>query len=263
MSNIGVYVDISNISQNGGFKMRYEVLREFACRNNGIAIHLNAYIAYDVEKAEEDYVYKANSKNFHSILRDFGYKVIIKKTKWYTDEDGNRYGKSNADLDMAVDILLQSEKLDKVLIVTGDGDFVQVVRSLQNKGVRVEILAFKNISNELIREADSFINGYLIPELIPTQDKNVHRGVCYSYKKDENFGFIRFIREVATGDFWVTDTRKKNSPYESVFFHMNDLPKDISHHQLPSREQIFEFEVEKNRNDNRKLIAINIKKIDC
>jgi hypothetical protein len=31
---VGVYVDVANIAYNGGFGMRYEVLREFAMRNN-------------------------------------------------------------------------------------------------------------------------------------------------------------------------------------------------------------------------------------
>ena len=38
-------------------------------------------------------------------------------------------------------------------VETGDGDFVQVVRALQNKGCRVEVLAFDNVSEELRREA--------------------------------------------------------------------------------------------------------------
>lgn len=261
-TNVGVYIDVSNIAQNGGYGMHYEILREFACRNNGIAMRLNAYVAYDEEKAEKDQEYKIGSRNFHSTLRDFGYKVIIKKTKWYTDEEGNKYAKSNVDLDMAVDILLQSERLDRVLIITGDGDFVQVVRALQNKGCRVEILAFKNISKALKEEADSFINGYLIPNLMPSPE-NIHRGICYSYKEDRKIGFLRFIKKIE-GDLWITDSRKENSPYETAFFHANNLPHNVDPWNLPSREQIFEFEVEENRNDKTKgLVAKNIKRIDC
>lgn len=50
---VGVYVDVSNIAQNGGFGMQYDVLREFACRNNGVAIRLNAYVAYDEDMAKK------------------------------------------------------------------------------------------------------------------------------------------------------------------------------------------------------------------
>jgi len=103
---VGVYVDVSNIAQNGGYGMQYDILRLFACRNNGEAIRLNAYVAFDVEQAKTNYEYRQKSYSFHSVLRDFGYKVIVKAVRWFTDEHGNRFGKANADLDMAVDALL-------------------------------------------------------------------------------------------------------------------------------------------------------------
>ena len=56
-----------------------------------------------------------------------------------------------------------------MLLVTGDGDFVQVVRALQNKGCRVETLAFDNVSEELRRESDMYVSGYLVPGLLPTR----------------------------------------------------------------------------------------------
>jgi uncharacterized LabA/DUF88 family protein len=100
---------------------------------------------------------------FFAVLRDFGYKVIQKEVKWFTDEDGNQVAKANADLDLAVDALMQSDNLDRVVLVTGDGDFVQVVRALQNKGCRVEVVAFRNVSSELRREADLFYSGQRSP----------------------------------------------------------------------------------------------------
>ncbi len=157
-ARVGVYVDVANINRNGGYGMGYEVLREFACRDNAEAVRLNAYVSFDAEKARRDSYYRNRTNSFYSVLRDFGYKVIQKEVKWFTDEDGNRVAKANADLDLAVDALLQSENLDRVLLVTGDGDFVQVVRALQNKGCRVEVVAFKNVSSELRREADMFMS---------------------------------------------------------------------------------------------------------
>jgi len=119
-------------------------------------------LSYDEERAETNTVYRDKARAYQSALRELGYKVIEKRVKWFQDEAGNRFGKANADLDMAVDVLLQSENLDRVLLVTGDGDFVQVVRALQNKGCRVETLAFDNVSEELRRESDMFISGYLV-----------------------------------------------------------------------------------------------------
>ncbi len=263
---VGVYVDVSNIAQNGGFGMQYDVLREFACRNDGVAIRLNAYVAHDEEKAEKDKEYQTKSQNFHSILRDFGFKVIVKKVKWFTDEHGNRYGKSNADLDMAVDALMQSERLDYVLMVTGDGDFIQVVRALQSKGCRVEALAFKNVAHELRKEADVFTSGYLVPKLLPIDphhkdnDKELFRGVCYNFHHNKDpkkgYGFMRYMKNLS-GSLWITDSRRKGSPYETAFVHSSQFPKDFDVNTLPNREQIFEFETKKDKNG--RLQAENVK----
>ncbi|MBN1327755.1 MAG: NYN domain-containing protein [Candidatus Cloacimonetes bacterium] len=246
---VGVYVDVSNIAQNGGFGMQYDVLREFACRNSGVAMRLNAYVAYDEEMAKKNQEYRKKSESFHSVLRDFGYKVIVKKVRWFVDEHGNRYGKANADLDMAVDALMQSERLDYVLLVSGDGDFVQVVRALQNKGCRVEVLAFKNVSHVLRNEADVFTSGYLVPNLTPYEypsdadnSRKIARGVCYSFFPEKGFGFIRFMKDLS-GKLWITDSRRTESPYATAFAHSSQFPENIDLAVLPNREQIFEFEL--------------------
>lgn len=243
---VGVYVDVSNIAQNGGYGMQYDVLREFACRNNGTAIRLNAYVAFDEEMAKVNHEYKIKSTNFHSVLRDFGFKVIVKTVRWFTDEHGNRYGKSNADLDMAVDALMQSERLDYVLIVSGDGDFVQVVRALQNKGCRVEVLAFNNVAHELKTEADVFTSGYIVPNLIPIEIQEKHngrkvvRGVCYSFNQEKGYGFMRYMKDLS-GGMWITDSRKRESPYGTAFVHNSQFPEYIDLKHLPNRDMIFEF----------------------
>ena len=128
-AKVGVYVDAANISRNGGQRMQYDILREFACRDHAEPLRLNVYLSYDEERAETNTIYRDKARAYQSALRELGYKVIEKRVKWFQDEAGNRFGKANADLDMAVDVLLQSENLDRVLLATGDGDFVQVVRA--------------------------------------------------------------------------------------------------------------------------------------
>ncbi len=250
-ARVGVYVDAENIRINGGFGMQFDVLREFACRGDAEAVRLNAYVSYDEARAYSDKTYDVKINNFYFSLRDFGYKVIRKHVKWYTDENGNRYGKANADLDMAVDALMQSENLDRVLLATGDGDFVQVVKALQNKGCRVEVVAFDNVSSALRREADMFISGYFIPNLLPTNPRGGAswgdvgsrvRGHCYHHRADQDFGFMRFLKKIAPG-LWVTDTRNPNSPYETAFFHDSQLPPEVNPSELPSRNLFFEFEL--------------------
>ena len=252
-SGVGVYVDGENIRLNGGFGMRFDVLREFACRDGAEAVRLNAYVAYDEARAEKDPQYRKRANEFHFRLRDFGYKVNRKTVKWYTDENGNRFGKANADLDMAVDALLQSENLDRVLLATGDGDFVQVVKALQNRGCRVEIVAFQNVSGELRREADMFTPGHIIPNLLPVQQNEKWgdvgsrvMGVCYHYRCDKEFGFMRYMKNIAPG-LWITDPRNPDSPYGTAFFRKSDLPSDVDISTLPSRNVIFGFQLNESK----------------
>lgn len=234
-AKVGVYVDTANVYRSGGHRMRYDVLREFASRDGSEIIRLNAYASYDADRGRSDKVYASRVKKFYSVLRGFGYKIAIKEVKWYVDESGNRYGKANADLDLAVDMLLQSEKLDKVLLVSGDGDFTKAVNAVQNRGTRVEIIAMDNVSTDLRNEADVFISGYLIPDLVPMEsgdgtgptwgqpDSRV-RGTCYFFNKAGGYGFMRYMRSIAP-DIWITDTRREDSPYGTAYFSEANLPR--------------------------------------
>lgn len=250
-ANLGVYVDATNISRNGGQRMQYDVLREFSCRDNAEAVRLNVYLSYDEERADVNPAYRDKARAYQSALREIGYKVIEKRVKWFVDENGNRYGKANADLDMAVDVLLQSENLDRVLLVTGDGDFVQVIRALQNKGCRVETMAFDNVSEELKRESDMYVSGYLVPGLLPTRGDDYFapvwgelgsrvRGYCYHHDDNKSFGFMRFLVKLSPY-LWKTDSRDAESPYRTAFFHDSSLPDGFNVMKLPSRNHIFEF----------------------
>lgn len=250
-ANIGVYVDAANISRNGGNRMQYDVLREFASRDHAEALRLNVYLAYDEDRADNNHTYRDKARAYQSALRELGYKVIEKRVRWFVDESGTRFGKANADLDMAVDVLLQSENLDRVLLVTGDGDFVQVVRALQNKGCRVEVLAFDNVSEELRREADLFVSGYLVPNLLPSRGEDSQapewgalgsrvRGYCYHHDDNKSYGFMRFLVTLSPY-LWKTDSRDELSPYRTAFFHDSSLPDGFNVMKLPSRTHIFEF----------------------
>lgn len=250
--NVGVYVDNANLTKNGGVGMRYDVLRDFACRDGAEAVRLNTYVPFDEERAEQDAQYRHKSWSYHAALRDFGFKVIQKPVRWFTDEDGNRFGKANADLDMAVDALLQSDKLDRVVLCTGDGDFVQVVKALQNKGCRVEVIAFNNVSGELRREADEFTSGFLIPNMLPVANMDLEqwgkvggraRGVCNYHHPTKPFGFMRVMKQIGHQTRNI-DHNDKDSPYGSVYFYDQNLPHgQVGVAELPSRNIIFEFDI--------------------
>jgi len=266
---VGVFVDAENIKLNGGYQLRYDVLRNFAGRDGGHLLRLNTYLAFDKDRAKEDIEYKKKSDAYQQMVRDFGWKIIVKFVRRYTDAEGNVTTKANADLDLAVDAMLQAENLDSILLVTGDGDFLQVVTALQNRGCRVELLAFKNISRQLKRQVDAFYSGYLIPNLLPySYEPNNEwgevgscvRGVCTKWFPDKGYGFLRFIKRLDP-NLWITDSREDDSPYESVFCHANELADDVSVDDLLSRETVLDFYLaESDQKDNGK-IATNVRLI--
>ncbi len=270
MSNslkIGVFVDAENIKLNGGFQMRYDVLRRFASRDGGSLLRLNTYLAFDRERAGTDSEYQRKSYAYQQTVREFGWKVTIKEVKRYTDEDGNVTTKANADLDLAVDAMLQAENLDKVLLVTGDGDFLQLVNALQNRGCRVELLAFRHISGDLQRQVDAFYSGYVIPDLLPISYEprnqwgeigSCVRGVCAKWFPDKGYGFLRFVKTIGP-HFWVTDARAEDSPYQTIFCHARELAEGISADDLLNRDNVFEFYLKDSDQKEGEAAAQNVR----
>lgn len=66
--------------------------------------------------------------------------------------------KADWDVGIAVDAITMAPKLDAVVLLSGDGDFVPAVQYLQkHSGVQVEVVSFgKSSSSKLIEAADAF-----------------------------------------------------------------------------------------------------------
>src|SRR4051812_45091655 len=145
--NVGVFVDVSNLfysAKSAGVEVNYCKLLEFAVGGRDL-IRACAYTGVDPDNP--------NQRRFIDFLRANGYKVVCKDIHKY---EGGRI-KANLDIEMAVDIMLLSENLDVVVLVSGDGDFVRLIDAVQMKGVRCEVISFGiSTSNELIEAADQF-----------------------------------------------------------------------------------------------------------
>jgi len=74
--------------------------------------------------------------------------------------------KANWDIDLAMDAVKLAPKLDAIIIISGDGDFVSLVEYLQNThGTQVEVVSFKkSSSSKLIEAADDFLDLDLNPK---------------------------------------------------------------------------------------------------
>jgi uncharacterized LabA/DUF88 family protein len=247
---VGVFVDVSNIYLSGGGRMRYDVLRQYAM-THGVIQRLDAYVSFDVERAQTDKDYSERSRGFHEAIRSIGFHTTVKEVRWYTEpETGRRYGKADLDSYIVVDMAVQAPHLDYVILVSGDGDFVRPVQYIRNMGCRVEVLAFESVSNELRKEADVFTSGYMIPELLPTNRRETPwgahgstvRGLCSYYNQEEGYGFLSYLKTMSPMT-WITDTRNPDSPYASAFFHATDLPEEVNPTTLPNRWMVLEFDL--------------------
>jgi len=253
MLKTGIYVDAENIRLCGGYGMRYDILVDLANAGNSTLLRANSYLAEDRARTKEDQEYRQKLYRYHDVLRQCGFKVIKKYVKHFVDDEGILTTKANADMDLAIDALLQARNLDRIILLTGDGDFIRLVLALQNMGCRVDVIAFKNASNELKEVADSYLSGYLIPGLLPIHSasgENRQRGVPINYKSERGFGFMRY---------YTLDERGLIP--ETVFFHCSKSNAQNDTIFLDS-SKVFEFTIVETAANNGRTEAWDISLIE-
>lgn len=234
--------------------MRYDVLADLGASGDSLLLRANSYLAEDRERIKEDSDYRQKVYRYHEVVRQCGFKIIKKYVKHFVDDEGILTTKANADMDLAIDALLQARNLDKIILLTGDGDFIRLVLALQNMGCRVEVIGFKNVSNELKEVADSFLSGFLIPGLLPitTDNKEVRkRGVPINYNPERGFGFMRYY----------SFDQGKGLTAQSVFFHCSKA-EEINDGLFLDSSQIFEFTIVKNPDNKSRTEAWDIQLLD-
>jgi len=158
---VGVYVDVQNLYYSAKYmyksKVSFSTLLKEAVRGR----RLIRAIAYVIKADEKD------ESSFFEALKGQGYEVKTKDLQVFVG--GAKKG--NWDIGIAVDMIEFAPKLDAVILVSGDGDFVPLVEHLKHAvGCFVEVVAFKkSCAQKLIDCADNFIDmdvdakKYLIP----------------------------------------------------------------------------------------------------
>ncbi|MBI3942716.1 MAG: NYN domain-containing protein [Chloroflexi bacterium] len=102
-------------------------------------------IAYIIE------IDQADQRDFNAVLREMGFEVKVKRPKSLPN------GRSKADWDIGItmDAVALRDRVDVVVLVTGDSDYVPLIHWLQACGVKIEILGFQGtIAAELFAAAD-------------------------------------------------------------------------------------------------------------
>lgn len=147
---IGILVDVANMYHSAknlyGKKVNFkEILNQGASGRK--LVRATAYVVR-TEGEEETPFFEALSQQ--------GFEVKMKDLQIFAG--GSK--KADWDVGIAIDAIKLADKLDVIILVSGDGDYIPLVSYLQNnKGCLVEIMAFrKTTSSRLLEEADDFID---------------------------------------------------------------------------------------------------------
>jgi cold shock CspA family protein len=239
--------------RNGGWGLRYDVIKALVAAQGTTVLRANAYMAFDADRETRDPAHHQHKEFYRNAIRRNGYHLVLKEVKRYRDAEGEEVLKADADLDLAVDALLQSENLDYILLGTGDGDFLRLVRALQSRGKRVDLLSFANTSSELRREVDNHWLGFLIPGMLPAEEgaENRLRGHMHFVNEERGFGFLT----VRTG---LSDADVR----DDIFCHIRDFTRDgepvdnLTFAALRTRNTILEFEIGQAADGRAKAINV-------
>lgn len=147
---VGIFIDTQNLYHSAkniyGAKVNFGQLVKDGLAGRSL-IRAVAYVI-TTESGEE--------KSFFEALEKMGIETKTKNLQIFAG--GAKKG--DWDVGLAVDAIKLAPKLDAVILITGDGDFVPLVEYLKvNEGCQVEVMSFgKSSSAKLIEAADDFID---------------------------------------------------------------------------------------------------------
>lgn len=146
---VGVFIDVQN--------MYYSAKNLYNCRVNFGNIVETAVAGRALVRAIA-YVVRAGvpeEQSFFDALTKLGIETKERELQIFLG--GAK--KADWDVGMVVDAIRISPRLDVVVLVSGDGDFIPLVEYLQNAGVQTEVIAFRETaSSKLVEEADDFVD---------------------------------------------------------------------------------------------------------
>ncbi|MDH3335621.1 MAG: NYN domain-containing protein [Rhodospirillaceae bacterium] len=169
---VGLFIDGSNLyaaAKALNFDIDYKrLLKHFATRG-----HLVRAFYYTALMDDAEY---SPLRPLVDWLDYNGYTMVTKPAKEFTDAAGRRKIKGNMDIELAIDMLEMADRLDHIVLFSGDGDFRRLVEAVQRRGVRVAVVSTVKsnppmVADELRRQADTFIDLDKIKSAISRPEK--------------------------------------------------------------------------------------------
>jgi uncharacterized LabA/DUF88 family protein len=146
---VGVFIDTQNVYHSARNLYQARVNFGAVLKEAVAGRKLVRAVAYVITTEAGD------EKNFFEALSKLGIETKTKDLQIFAG--GAK--KADWDVGLAVDAIKMSPRLDSVVIVSGDGDFIPLVEYLQTIGVQVEVVSFGKSTSGKLREAvDDFVD---------------------------------------------------------------------------------------------------------
>jgi uncharacterized LabA/DUF88 family protein len=146
---VGIFVDVQNMYYSAknlySKKVNFGKILEIGVAGRQLVRAIAYVIKADVEP----------EVNFFEALQKQGYEVRMKDLQVFFG--GAKKG--DWDVGIAMDIMRTAAKLDVVILVSGDGDFKDLLEHVKSLGCRAEVMAFrKTASAKIVEQADRFVD---------------------------------------------------------------------------------------------------------
>ncbi|PIS04741.1 MAG: hypothetical protein COT81_04970 [Candidatus Buchananbacteria bacterium CG10_big_fil_rev_8_21_14_0_10_42_9] len=145
---VGVFLDAANMYHSAKNLYKRRVNFKEVLKSAVAGRKLIRAIAYVIKSESQE------ERSFFEALDKQGFEVKSKDLQVFIG--GSK--KADWDVGIAVDTIKLADRLDSIILISGDGDYVPLVKYLQeNKGCQVEVIAFgKTSSSKLIEAADDY-----------------------------------------------------------------------------------------------------------
>jgi len=85
--------------------------------------------------------------------------ILCKRQKRFNKDNEEYYTIKGDDINLALDMLNDAweDKYDRAILLSGDGDFIPLLKYVKEKGKKVEVISFKEIASYvLLNESDRY-----------------------------------------------------------------------------------------------------------
>ncbi len=147
---VAVLVDVSNMYHSAKNLYNKKVNFKEVLKESVAGRKLIRAVAYAIRTESEE------ENPFFEALSGQGFEVRMKDLQIFAG--GAK--KADWDVGIAMDAIKMADKVDVIVIVSGDGDYIPLLTYIQNtKGCLVEVVGFRQTtSSALIEAADDFLN---------------------------------------------------------------------------------------------------------